>query len=59
MDRGAWWATVHGVTKESDRDLATKQQQGSEEFLYRPLAAEASESPGAYQKFRSLGSTMA
>ena len=18
MDRGAWWATVHGVTKESD-----------------------------------------
>ena len=26
MDRGAWWATVHGVT-ESDTDLATKQQQ--------------------------------
>ena len=25
MNRGAWWATVHGVT-ESD-DLATKQQQ--------------------------------
>ena len=24
MDRGAWWATVHGVTKESD---TTKQQQ--------------------------------
>ena len=23
MDRGAWWATVHGVAK----DLATKQQQ--------------------------------
>ena len=19
MDRGAWWATVHGVTEESDR----------------------------------------
>ena len=19
MDRGAWWATVHGITKESDR----------------------------------------
>ena len=19
MDRGAWWATVHGVTKESDK----------------------------------------
>ena len=41
MDRGAWWATVHGLTKESDRDLATKQQQGSEELLYRPLASEA------------------
>ena len=25
MDRGAWWATVHAVTKESD--LTTKQQQ--------------------------------
>ena len=24
MDRGAWWATVHGVTK-SGYDLATKQ----------------------------------
>ena len=24
MDRGAWRATVHGVTKESERDLATK-----------------------------------
>ena len=26
MDRGAWWATVHGVTKESD-ETVTKQQQ--------------------------------
>ena len=25
-DRGAWWATIHGVTKESDTTLATKQQ---------------------------------
>ena len=24
MDRGAWWATVHGVAKESDNDLVTK-----------------------------------
>ena len=24
MDKGAWWATVHGVTQESDM---TKQQQ--------------------------------
>ena len=27
MDRGAWWATVHGFAKVV-RDLATKQQQG-------------------------------
>ena len=26
MDRGAWWTTVHGVTKESDMTM-TKQQQ--------------------------------
>ena len=26
MDRGAWWSTVHGDTKELDgRDLVTKQ----------------------------------
>ena len=24
MDRGAWWATVHGVAKELDTTLATK-----------------------------------
>ena len=27
MNRGAWQATVHGVTKESDTTKATKQQQ--------------------------------
>ena len=27
MDRGAWQATVHGVTKKSDMTLETKQQQ--------------------------------
>ena len=27
MDREAWRATVHGVAKESDHDLVTKQQQ--------------------------------
>ena len=26
MDRGAWWATVHGVAKKSDRTLALEQQ---------------------------------
>ena len=25
MDRRTWWATVHGITKESCDDLATKQ----------------------------------
>ena len=25
MDRGTWWATVHGVTKEVGYNLATKQ----------------------------------
>ena len=27
MDRRAWWATVHGVTKKLGQNLATKQQQ--------------------------------
>ena len=26
MNRGAWWATVHGVTKGQDRMLLTEQQ---------------------------------
>ena len=29
MDRGAWWATVHGVAKELD--LVTKQQNQHQE----------------------------
>ena len=28
-DIGAWWAVIHGVTKESGHNLATKQQQTS------------------------------
>ena len=27
MDREAWWATVHRISKESDMTLVTKQQQ--------------------------------
>ena len=27
IDRGAWWATVHGITKRVGQDLATKPQQ--------------------------------
>ena len=26
LDRGAWWTTIHGVAKELDMTLATKQQ---------------------------------
>ena len=29
MDRGGWWATIHEITKESDHDLVTKQQQNN------------------------------
>ena len=34
MDRGAWWATVHGVAKESDK---TEQLNNSQAELLRPL----------------------
>ena len=34
--RGAWWATVHGVTKVSD-DLTTKQQQHSQYYQFSIL----------------------
>ena len=27
MDRGAWWATGHGVAKKVEHDLVTKQHQ--------------------------------
>ena len=30
MDRGTWWATVHGVAKSTGHHLATKQQQQQE-----------------------------
>ena len=26
LDRGAWWATIHGVAKELDMTVVTKQQ---------------------------------
>ena len=29
MDRGAWWATLHGVPKKAGHDLVTKQRQSS------------------------------
>ena len=34
VDRGAWWAIAHGVTKELDMTLATKQQQQQNAFYY-------------------------
>ena len=33
-DRGAWWATVHGVTNK-ELDLVTKQQYGQISHTYR------------------------
>ena len=33
-DRGAWWATVHRVTKESDMTLVTRQQQQKANKIY-------------------------
>ena len=27
MDRGAWWARVHGITKRAGHDLETEKQQ--------------------------------
>ena len=27
MDRGGWWAAVHGVAKEAGHDIVTKEQQ--------------------------------
>ena len=33
MDRGAWWATVHGVAKELDTTWQLKQQQKSQFWL--------------------------
>ena len=34
MDRGAWWATVHGGHKRVRHDLVTKQQQKCPWFLW-------------------------
>ena len=31
-DRGAWWATVHGVTKESDRTEQLNKQKNENVF---------------------------
>ena len=35
MDRGAWWATLHGAAKSQTRLLATKQQQHIHKQLER------------------------
>ena len=32
MDRGAWWATVHGLQSTTEHDLVTKRQQ--QRFIY-------------------------
>ena len=37
MNRGAWWATVHGVTRNQTRLSITQQQQGGSKAL-SPMA---------------------
>ena len=32
MDRGAWWATVHGVAKNQTQLMTKQQQQWGDEF---------------------------
>ena len=34
MDRGAWWATVHGVTKESDTTYQHNNTRGGFMLMY-------------------------
>ena len=34
MDRGAWWATVQGVAKESDMNEGLKQQSRTTVSIY-------------------------
>jgi len=36
LDRGAWWATVHGVGKESDTNKATACMH-AQDFLFVPI----------------------
>ena len=40
MDRGAWWATVHGVTKESDMTWPLRNKQVFWEFFFPPAASQ-------------------
>ena len=37
MDRGAWWATVHGVAERDTHDLVTKQQLKDVQFSRQRL----------------------
>ena len=55
MDRGAWWATVHGVTE--THNLATEQNQGQSQDRL-PLHLESSEcaSPQVLPGARRLAS---
>ena len=45
MDRGGWWATVHGVSKELD--IMTKQQKKvykeTDKFVDMPMSTNASQ----------------
>ena len=40
MDRGAWWATVHGVTRKSDKTQQTTVTQQNTSDGNEPMVAE-------------------
>ena len=50
MDRGGWWATVHGVAKELD--ITTKQQQKvykeTDKFVDMPIPTNDSQPTNEY-----------
>ena len=58
MDRGAWQATVHGVTKESDMTLETKEQQKNRNKMEKVNSAVSSvigyKSPGKVRIYTGL-----
>ena len=41
MDRGSWWATVHGVAKKSGMTVTKEQQQASQDIWANHLVGRA------------------
>ena len=47
MDRGAWWATVHGVTKESDTAERLSMIQHTHTFCYSTITLHVNKGQGS------------